>query len=359
MEKVFGFFSPFFIYIFIFILNAILPGRWVTGYVSKPDSSEKLKYRLNGLLVLFVVLITWIILCYTGVLEWDWLYQYRWHSLAGAITFGVIFSYAIVLPFPAIKRSFLADFYLGRLENPQLWGGRIDAKIWLYMVGAIMLELNTLNFAAHNYLVFGAEASAGVFVAAAFLSFFAIEYLFFEEVHLYTYDFLAERVGFKLGWGDLAFYPYFYAIVLWAAADMPDPQTPAYLMLIYGLIFLSGWFLSRGANMQKYTFKKNPEKSFLGIKPIIITDGHKSLLISGFWGLSRHINYLGEILMATGIVLCAGHSYSIWPWLYPLYYVALLFPRQRADDKICAHKYGELWEQYVKKVPYKIIPYIY
>jgi delta14-sterol reductase len=359
MEKVFGFFSPFFIYILIFILNAILPGRWVTGYVSKPDSSEKLKYRLNGLLVLSVVLITWIVLCYTGVLEWDWLYQYRWHSLAGAITFGVIFSYAIVLPFPAVKKSFMADFYLGRQENPQLWGGRIDAKIWLYMAGAIMLELNTLNFAAHHCLVFGADASAGVFVAAAFLSFFAIEYLFFEEVHLYTYDFLAERVGFKLGWGDLAFYPYFYAIVLWAAADMPDPQTPAYLMLIYGLIFLSGWFLSRGANMQKYTFKKNPEKSFLGIKPIIITDGHKSLLMSGFWGLSRHINYLGEILMATGIVLCASHSSSIWPWLYPLYYIALLFPRQRADDKICAHKYGELWEQYVKKVPYKIIPYIY
>jgi hypothetical protein len=70
MEKVFGFFAPFFIYIFIFILNAILPGRWVTGYVSKPGSSEKLRYRLNGLLVLFVVLLTWIILCYTDVMDW-------------------------------------------------------------------------------------------------------------------------------------------------------------------------------------------------------------------------------------------------------------------------------------------------
>ena len=30
------------------------------------------------------------------------------------------------------------------------------------------------------------------------------EYLNFEQVHLYTYDIMAERVGFKLGWGCLA-----------------------------------------------------------------------------------------------------------------------------------------------------------
>jgi len=49
----------------------------------------------------------------------------------------------------------------------------------------------------------------------------------------------------------------------------------------------------------------------------------------------------------------------MWPWLYPIYYVVLLFPRQADDDKRCAAKYGELWNEYVKKVPYKIIPFIY
>ena len=28
--------------------------------------------------------------------------------------------------------------------------------------------------------------------------------------------------GFKLGWGCLTFYPYFYCIGLWAVADQPD-----------------------------------------------------------------------------------------------------------------------------------------
>jgi hypothetical protein len=49
----------------------------------------------------------------------------------------------------------------------------------------------------------------------------------------------------------------------------------------------------------------------------------------------------------------------LWPWLYPLYYVALLFPRQSDDDKRCAEKYGKLWKEYVRRVPYKIIPLVY
>jgi delta14-sterol reductase len=359
MDKIFGFLAPFFIYFFIFILNALLPGRWVRGYVNKPGTSEKLMYRLNGLWVLAAVIITWGILCYNGIIQWDWLWQIRWYSLAGAVTAGLVFSFAIVLPYPGVRKNFLIDFYLGRLENPQLWEGRVDVKMLLYLSGAVMLELNVLSFASHHQIVYDGNVSPGFIMAAAFLSFFVTEYLFFEEVHLYTYDFLAERVGFKLGWGDLAFYPFFYAIPLWATAELPAPRTPAFILVISAMIFLCGWWLARGANMQKYTFKKNPGKVFLGIKPQTITDGKKSILVSGFWGLSRHINYLGEILMALGIVLCVGYPMLPWPWLYALYYVLLLFPRQMADDKLCAAKYGDLWDEYRKKVPYRIIPFIY
>jgi len=359
MEKIIGFFTPTLVYAFIFALNALLPGRWVDGYVTKPNSSEKLKYRLNGIWVLFTTCILWFLLCNSGILAWDWLYIYRWYELAGAITFGLIFSFAIVLPYPKVKDSFLADFYLGRLENPQLWGGRIDAKMWLYLIGAVMLELNILSFAAHHHLLYGAAASKGIFLCAGLLTYFLIDYLTFEEVHLYTYDLFAERVGFKLGWGCIAFYPYFYSVPLWSTVDLPSANTPTYVLALYALVFFSGWCLARGANMQKYFFKKDPNRSFLGIKPESITDGNKILLVNGFWGLSRHINYLGEILMATGIVLCVGQPLLPYPWLYPFYYVVLLFPRQIDDDKRCALKYGALWDEYLKRVPYRIIPYIY
>lgn len=359
MDQVLGFFAPALIYLYITALNALVPGRWVTGYVTKPNSSEKLRYRLNGLQVLIIVVLSWGLLGYWGYMPWDWLYVHRWEGLLGAIVFGLVFSFAIVIPSPAVKSSFLTDFFLGRLENPQLWGGRIDAKMWLYLVGAILLELNVLSFTAHHHLLYGAEASNGIFLSAALLTFFVVDYLTFEEVHLYTYDFFAERVGFKLGWGCIAFYPFFYSIPLWSTVELPTTHFSTLGLIGCALVFFSGWGLSRGANMQKYFFKKDPTQTFLGIVPATISDGERTLLVNGFWGLSRHINYLGEILMATGIVLATGHPLTIWPWLYPLYYVALLFPRQMDDDKRCAMKYGALWDEYVKKVPYKIIPYLY
>lgn len=359
MNDLLAYLSPAIVYVIVFILNVIVPGRWVVGYATKPNSSEPLKYRLNGLLVLIIIVGSWGALCHYGPLDWDWFYAHRWEGLIGAVVTGLIFSFAVVLSQPAVKDSFLADFYLGRAENMQLWGGRIDAKMWLYLAGAIMLELNVLSFAAHHYFTYGAEASLGIFIAAGLLSFFVMDYLTFEEVHLYTYDLFAERVGFKLGWGCLAFYPFFYVIPLWSAVNMPSAGTPEFLLILFALIFFGSWSFARGANLQKYHFKKDPQRSFLGIKPGTITDGNKTLLVNGYWGLSRHVNYMGEVGMAIGIVLCTGHYDLIWPWLYPLYYVALLFPRQVDDDKRCAEKYGDLWQEYVKKVPYRIIPYVY
>jgi delta14-sterol reductase len=359
MEKLLGFFSPGIVYLIIFVLNYFLPGRWVTGYVTKTGTNEKLRYRLNGLQVLFSSILLWALMCHFGFMDWDWMYQIRWYALAGAITFGLVFSFAIVLPYPKVRKNFLADFFLGRLENPQLSGGRIDAKMWLYLVGAILLEINILSFTAHNYILNAGQVPPGLYLATALLSFFVVDYLTFEEVHLYTYDFFAERVGFKLGWGCIAFYPFFYSIPIWNAAEASPANTPTYMLVVYAILFFGSWSLSRGANMQKYFFKKDPKRIFLGIRPEVVTDGKKSLLVGGFWGLSRHINYLGEIGMAVAIVLAVGHPEIIWPWLYPIYYVALLFTRQYDDDQRCALKYGELWSQYLKKVPYRIIPYIY
>jgi len=51
------------------------------------------------------------------------------------------------------------------------------------------------------------------------------------------------------------------------------------------------------------------------------------VLTSGFWGVSRHVNYLGEILQAVALAMlsgCYGHSRLLWiAWLYPLYYILL------------------------------------
>lgn len=351
--------GPLLVYAAILGLHLALPARWVDGYVLDPATGRPLRYRLNGLRVLGVTVAVWAAVCALGWLPWDSFYLHRREMAAGACGLGLLFTFAIVLAAPANK-PFFADLYLGRLANPQWDGGRLDAKMFLYLVGAAMLELNLLSFAAFHLQTYAADPSPGVILYTLMFSFFVCEYLFFEEVHLYTYDIMAERVGFKLGWGCFVFYPFFYPVGLWAAADLPNPHTPAPLLACYALIFVCGWVLARGANLQKFWFKRDPKARAFGVlEPRAISGDGKHVLAGGFWGLSRHINYLGEILMAIGLTLCLGYPALLAPWLYPLYYVALLFPRQHFDDLRCAERYGPLWVEYRKRVPSRIIPGIY
>ena len=252
----------------------------------------------------------------------------------------------------------MADLWFGRAKDAQIKNGLIDAKLWFYLIGAVMLQLNVLSFAAYHILNV-ANINFGFLLGCGMLTWFCFDYLIFEKIHLWTYDFIAERVGFKLGFGCLAFYPYFYSVSLWFTAHLPNPGHPAWVTNFFGALFLCGWVFTRGANMQKYFFKTMPDKKFLWIKPEALSDGNMRLLANGFWGASRHINYLGEIIQALAIALAPGY-FGIWMvWLYPLYYIGLMFSRQADDDKICRAKYGELWDQYTQKAKYKIIPFIY
>jgi delta14-sterol reductase len=355
-----GFFAPWIVYALVLVLHVALPAREVTGYV-RDVTGEKLRYRLNGLLVLAGVLATFWLAVRLGLVPWDFFFVHRWEGLGGACALGIAFTVAIVHGAPPV-RGLAADAYFGRSENPQ-WrvAGRVlDAKMALYLLGAVQLELNVVSFGAHHLQAHAEEPSPGIFLYAGLFTFFVVDYLFFEEVHLYTYDFFAERVGFKLGWGCIAFYPYFYCVGLWSTAKRPDPGTPPVLLVAYGVVFLGGWVLSRGANLQKFLFKTRPEAKFLGVlAPEFVTDGERRLLCNGFWGLSRHVNYLGEIAMAIGLALALGWPLDPWPWLYPLYYVALLIPRQADDDRRCAAKYGALWAEYKRRVRWRIVPGIY
>ncbi|MGA2546005.1 MAG: DUF1295 domain-containing protein [Rectinemataceae bacterium] len=355
-----GFFAPWLIDALLLALHLLLPSRKVIGYVRDQRNGEPLRYRLNGLLVLVSLVGLWALVGRLGLLPWDWLYNHRWSGLAGSGALGLIFSFVIVASVKSRGPSFWADLYLGRLENVQFFQGRVDAKMFLYLVGASMLTLNLLSFFAHHLLIFGASFSPGVLLYCCLFLWFVIDYVVFERVHLYTYDIFAERVGFKLGWGCFTFYPYFYCVGLWVTAGLPDPHTAPWLLVFFGCVFFTGWIFSRGANMQKFFFKTSPEGAIGGIfKHKTVSDGEYALLCGGFWGLSRHVNYLGEILMAIGLTLALGRHAGWIPWLYPLYYVALLFPRERADERRCAAKYGALWKEYVRRVPKRIIPGLY
>jgi protein-S-isoprenylcysteine O-methyltransferase Ste14 len=353
-----GLITPLVVYAVVTLLHVVIPAKRRTGYVKSDATGEVLKYRTNGLFVLVASILLWFLLGYLRLVPYAWLYETRWLGLIGAVAIGLAFSLYIVLKYPSTGRPFFTDLWFGRSKDVQFKDGFIDAKVWLYLVGAVMLQLNVLSFAAFH-IQNVVSINPGYLLGCAMLTWFCFDYLIFERVHLWTYDFIAERVGFKLGFGCLAFYPYFYAVALWFTADLPNPHLPVWLTILFGALFLCGWVLTRGSNMQKYLFKTSPHRKFLWITPKVLSDGKHSLLVNGFWGASRHINYLGETIQAVAIALAAGY-FGIWQvWLYPIYYIALFLSRQADDDKICRAKYGELWDEYTTKVRYRIVPHLY
>ena len=360
-EAIAGFFTPLAIFAVFFVLQLVLPGRWVPGYVVNPETGEPRKYRLNGILVFVIAVIVWAFEL-TGMPR-EWFYRSSIYAIVGGTVFAAILTVIAVYSQPRTKTSsFIGDLWLGRAQELSFFKSRFDVKMYFYVVGGTMLSLNAMSGAAFHYEHFGENANPGVFLYAAFFTFYIFDYFIFERVQLYTYDLIHEKVGFKLFWGGLIVYGWVFILPLWGMAAHPDPGFgPAwtYVWLIgTAALFLFGWGIGRGANLQKYTFKRWPERKFLGlIRPEYIQAGDRKILCSGFWGVARHFNYMGEGLLALSVALSFGHFGNPWAWTYFVFVVTFFTFRQFHDDEFCAEKYGpEKWAEYQARVKYRIMP---
>ncbi len=47
------------------------------------------------------------------------------------------------------------------------------------------------------------------------------------------------------------------------------------------------------------------------------------------------------------------------PFFYFCFFFGILTHRVSRDEERCSKKYGALWQQYIKTVPYRFIPFVY
>ena len=125
------------------------------------------------------------------------------------------------------------------------------------------------------------------------------------------------------------------------------------------LLFLAvGYYIFRFSNLQKDTFRTNPDHPSVKHLTFIKTRTGSKLITSGWWGMSRHPNYMGDLIMGLAWSLpCGFHTPIVY--FYSMYFLALLVHRQIRDDDACRTKYGKDWDKYCELVPYKIFPYVY
>lgn len=243
------------------------------------------------------------------------------------------------------------EYFYGVERNP-VWAG-VDLKMFAYRPSLIGLGLVNVAFAFAQWERHGRLATP-LILFEVFTLLYIANYFHFEHGMLSTWDVLEERFGWALVWGDLVLVPLFYSLPGWYLVDRLVPMSaPAVIGLV--AMYALGFWLFRGANQQKHRFKLDPAARIWRRPPETIGG---RLLVSGFWGLGRKLNYTGELLLYYAWTLPCGFASPV-PYL-PALWLTVFFPhRARRDDRRCRAKYGALWTAYCARVRWRMLPFVF
>ena len=332
-----------------------LGSKWLPGRKIELEDAEgsKRTIAMNGFLLFLLVLGLVFVL---QALDWFSLSTLVTHFIALFITSNVLaFGLAIGLHLSGSRvggsQKLFSEFFLGRQLNPK-WLG-VDLKIFSYRPSLIALALLNLSFGVLQYETYG-YLTLEMVLYQAFTLIYVLNYFQFETGMVHTWDIVSERFGWMLVWGNFVLVPFFYSIAGWWLVHAESTLSVVQVILLC-FLFLLGFWMFRGSNQQKHAFKQNPDTRIWG-RPASSLDGR--LLVSGFWGVGRHLNYTGEICVYTAFLLTVG-SESWIPYLLLVWLVSLLVHRAGRDEKRCRAKYGELWERYKRQARFSMVPYIY
>ncbi len=342
------------------LLAVVLPGRMEKG-VPLEDGST-LDYKLNGLVSLSVTLLVVALLVSANVLPSTFLYDQldALVTTTNLVVLGLCFVvYAIGRRQATAKERLLNPveaYFVGAALNPRT--GSFDWKFFCESrPGMILWVLIDLSFAAAQYARHG-EVSVPMALVCAFQILYVTDYFIFEDAILTTWDIRHEPFGFMLCWGSLVWVPFTFSLQALYLVDhaFDLPTWGAALLIALNML---GYVIFRGANLQKHRFRKAPERPFWGFRPEFIQTRYGTkLLTSGFWGVARHSNYLGDLTMGLAWCMTTGF-HAILPYFYFIYFVILLVHRERRDSNHCARKYGADWRTYTDKVRWRILPFVY
>lgn len=358
------------------VLHKVVPsyrGGIQEGAVT--PAGQKLKYNINGLQA-------WIIshiLFFFGAFVFNFfsptIIADFWGpllivtNLVGYVVAVFVYAKAYYFPTSVEDRKFsgnhLYDFYMGIEFNPRI--GWFDFKLFFNgRPGIIAWTLINLSFAAKQYATYGTVTNSMILVNLL-QAIYVIDFFWHETWYLKTIDICHDHFGWMLAWGDSVWLPYMYTLQGYYLLNNPVelPQTYALFVLLIGI---GGYVMFRSANNQKDLFRRSEGKAKIwGTVPEAIAceytskDGKKHesrLLASGWWGKARHMNYTGDLLGSLSYCLACGF-FHLLPYFYIIFMTILLIHRCMRDEHRCKNKYGKAWDEYCKKVPYRLIPGIF
>ncbi|KAJ3214331.1 mannose-ethanolamine phosphotransferase gpi13 [Dinochytrium kinnereticum] len=340
-------------------LFSFLPGP--IGYGQTTPAGHTLEYIVNGLLAWFVTHILYFGASIgLGLFDAALVHDHWGALLIAANAYGyflTLFSYvkAHLFPSHAADRKFsgsvIYDMFMGIEFNPRL-GKLFDFKLFHNgRPGIVAWTLINASFAAAQYREIGYVTNSMLllnFLHAVYV----LDFFKHEDWYLRTID---------LAWGDSVWLPWMYTLQSHFLVRHPLDLSWPFFSLVLG-VGLLGYYIFRAVNNQKDIVRRTDGKCNIWGRPAKVirtefetSDGkiHRSLLLtSGFWGVSRHFNYVGDLLISLAMCMTCGFGYLL-PYFYIIYMTILLVHRIARDDARCRGKYGKFWDQYCKAVPYK------
>lgn len=353
------------------ILDLLMPGYERQG-VELRDGT-KLNYLINGVTLtsfLFMVLCQRFSTFGFNLPELDFLYDNFTGMMITAWEFSIIlatlcylFSFKPltgvngkgtkerILSINGNSGNLLFDWFIGRELNPRI--GSWDIKLFCELrPGLLLWLLLNLASAQHQYKTLGHFSNSMIIVNVLQLI-YIMDGVLNEEGCLTMIDITTDGFGFMLSFGDLCWVPFCYCLQTRYLAIVEIDLSTSFSFIII-LTMAIGFYIFKASNRQKSKFRQGQLPHMKSIK----TKRGTKLLIEGWWGVSQHINYFGDILIALSWCLPTCFNTPL-TYFYVFYFTSLLLHRQIRDEEKCREKYGESWEEYERIVKYKIVPYIY
>jgi len=310
--------------------------------------------------------------------------------------------------------DFFNDFFMGVARNPRILHGWFDVPLdlkrwWDGRTLTLWVLLNQSYVAAQYYgctfdfdsfvtdgtmpmCEFGAGTWANVGWASILITaahwYYVWDYNYCEPAYLTTTDIRHDLFGFMLTYGMFGFLAWYYPLsflgFLSSQGSSPNGWiTDNHASVCVGIgLYIIGMCFFRYTNIEKHNFRTEVarlQKEGLKAKQVdealvqnykiwgrpvdfIRTEEGSYLLCSGTWGLARHFNYIGDMVMCVGwAVACysPNHPFPYVPISYCCYFWVMDVHRLFRDEHRCSVKYKKDWERYCDKVQWRIIPGVF
>lgn len=335
-------------------------------------NGEQLSYNLNGHLSFWIVVLVlgfgqiylnkdFNVVQVTSV-DLSFLYDDYLKLAFSAIIFSTLLSIFLyvysfkpgsLLALGGNSGNAIFDFFIGRELNPRI--GSFDLKQFCELrpglIGWALINVGCCQ----KQLALNGAISKELFMVTLFQNLYVWDALYNEKAILTTMDITSDGFGFMLAFGDLVWVPFTYTLQARYLVESSSSSLPSSLFIFACCLNLLGYFIFRQANSEKDRFRTDPNAKEVAHLKYLKTESGRKLLISGWWGLARKINYTGDWMMALSWSLFTGFETPM-TYFYPIYFFILLVHRASRDDHMCFEKYGKDWAKYKKQVPYIFIP---